>query len=123
MGNFHSLHVTSERDAFSKILHVKIFETMGNVHNKLYLLQHANIQKHFSWIKKKVWLLQTKLSGASQQLNIFLLTAEVQDIILLAQITCTLHNVLCSDMSQPHTIHIIWHIPVAVDIAIYCRST
>jgi len=51
MGNFHSLHVTSERDPSSKILHVKTFETMDNVHNKLYLLQYATIQKHFSWIK------------------------------------------------------------------------
>jgi len=95
MGNFHSLNLTSERDPVSKILHTKTFETTDNVHNKLYLLQHDTIQKHFSGTKKEVWLLQTKLSGASQQMNIFPLTAAVQHIIQLAQITCTVHNVLC----------------------------
>jgi len=53
MGNFHSWHQTSERDPLSKILHVKTFKTMDNVHNKLRLLQNATIQNIFLGLKKK----------------------------------------------------------------------
>jgi hypothetical protein len=68
---------------------------------------------------KKNCLLQTKLYGAAQQLSGFPLTAVVQHIIELAQITHTVHTVLCDDMNQLHTIQIIWCNPVPVDITIY----
>jgi hypothetical protein len=61
-----------------------------------------------SYLDKKTFdYLQTKLSGASQQLSTFPLTTAVQHIIQLAQITCTLYTVLCGDMSQLHTIQIV----------------
>jgi len=48
MENFHSWHLTSERDPLSKILHVKTFKTMDNVHIKLNLLQHATMPWFFT---------------------------------------------------------------------------
>ena len=68
--------------------------------------------------KNKVDYLQTKLSGASQQLSTFPFKAVVQHIIQLAHTTCAVYTVLCGDMSQLHAIHIIWSIAVAVDSTI-----
>ena len=96
--------------------------TQDNVHYKPHLLQHATIQNIHTWIKKTSDYLQTKLSVASQQLSAFPLTAAVQHIIQLAQITCTVCTVPCGDMSQLHTIHIIQGIPVVAHIAIYSRG-
>ena len=83
---FPSLHLITEINPVSKILHVKTRETMDNVHNKPNC-NKSPFKNIILGLKPKTFdLLQTKLSGASHQLSRLQLIAAVQHIIQLEQI-------------------------------------
>jgi hypothetical protein len=87
-GNLPS-HLITERDLVYKIQHVKTLETMSTI-------SHTNCNvppsKTLILVLKKDWLLANQI--------IWGVSAVVQCIIQLAQVTCTVYTVPRGDISQ-----------------------